>query len=96
LPDPAKFESPNAFSPNGDGVNDVFQVKMEGPLRKIEFRIYNRYGTLVYFTTKSIAEWDGKINGEPAPAGVYYWMLDAKDSYRNIKVQTNGSITLIR
>lgn len=92
LPDPAKVEAPNAFSPNGDGVNDVFQVKVEGPLRKIEFRVYNRWGTLVFHTNKPVAEWDGGN----LPTGTYYWTLDAEDSYRKEKVQTSGSVTLIR
>lgn len=96
LPDPAKFEAPNAFSPNGDGVNDVFTVKMDGHLRKIEFRIYNRWGHLVFFSNKTVAEWNGKMGEVTLPTGVYYWILNATDSYRNVQHQETGSVTLIR
>lgn len=70
---------PNAFSPNGDGQNDVFRVK-EGYKSIIEFHgyIFNRWGKKL-FEWKNIDEgWDGKHNGSDVPDGVYYCRIDAK------------------
>lgn len=96
LPDPSKVVAPNAFSPNGDGVNDLFQLQLEGPLRKVEFRIYNRWGVLVYNSGKPTPEWDGTSGGIDLPTGTYYWTFDAEDSYRKEKVKASGSVTLVR
>jgi gliding motility-associated-like protein len=74
------LEVPTAFSPNGDGTNDIFQpVKNDGVLI-IEFRVYNRWGQLVYDITEDGGDgWDGTVDGEPAPSDVYAFYL----VYRN-------------
>ena len=64
---------PNAFTPNSNGVNDVFRPVVSGSLSNYTFRIYNRYGQLIFFTTDYSKGWDGKINGKPQDAGVYVW-----------------------
>jgi gliding motility-associated-like protein len=69
--------APNAFSPNGDGKNDVFYVY--GPVDEIsrfQLQVFDRWGTLI-FETKDIQQgWDGRIDGSLAPSGVYVWVAD--------------------
>src|SRR5690606_37863556 len=56
---------PNAFTPNGDGLNDVFQIQNLDFEKILAFRIYNRYGQLVFETNNVKEGWDGTINGVP-------------------------------
>ncbi|MDX9906795.1 MAG: gliding motility-associated C-terminal domain-containing protein [Bacteroidales bacterium] len=67
---------PNAFSPNGDGVNDVFRVEADGSrIYNLQTRIYDRWGGEV-FTSKGIENgWDGKKNGKECPGGVYVYKI---------------------
>lgn len=75
----SKLEIPNAFSPNGDGQNDVFKVK-EGYQSIVSFHgyIYNRWGKKLYDWTDIDGGWDGKINGHDAKDGVYYVIIKAR------------------
>lgn len=85
---------PNAFSPNGDGINDVVTVEGKGII-KLEFRIYNRWGQQVFFGTDQRIGWDGIFNGEPQPMEVYTYTVDALliDGHH---VPLKGNITLLR
>lgn len=75
----SKLEIPNAFSPNGDGQNDVFKVK-EGYQSIVSFHgyIFNRWGKKLYDWTDIDGGWDGKINGHDAKDGVYYVIIKAR------------------
>jgi gliding motility-associated-like protein len=66
---------PNAFSPNGDGINDVFRVNNVGYQGVEEYKIFNRYGQLVYETLDGTKGWDGTINNQPADAGSYHYLI---------------------
>ena len=68
---------PNAFSPNGDGLNDIFRpvLKLERAYNTMDFRVYNRYGQLVHATANMNHGWDGMYNGRPADKGVYSYKL---------------------
>ncbi len=86
---------PNAFSPNGDGVNDVFRGFSNCPVINYTISIYNRWGELVYIADSINAGWDGFYKGDKQPAGVYI----AYASYivgGNSKKFYTGSLTLIR
>jgi gliding motility-associated-like protein len=89
---------PNAFTPNGDGVNDYFFPRnlLARGLKTFELNVYNRWGELV-FTTNSLegAGWDGKFNNVPQPQGVFVFVIDAtfKDGQ---KEHHQGNVTLIR
>ena len=85
---------PNAFSPNGDGINDIVTVEGKGII-KLEFRIYNRWGQQVFFGTDQHIGWDGTYGGEPQPMEVYTYTVDATliDGHR---VPLKGNITLLR
>ena len=67
---------PNVFTPNGDGTNDEFRVVYRS-IKEFHISIYNRWGHLVYESTDPAKGWDGTINGKPAAAGAYYYVIRA-------------------
>ena len=74
--DPQRLLIPNAFTPNGDQVNDTFSVVPFEGLESIqELTIYDRWGEKVYTGSGRTAAWDGTIAGKPAPPDVYVWRL---------------------
>jgi len=75
----SKLEFPNAFSPNGDGINDVYKAK-EGHRSIVEFHayIFNRWGQKLYEWTDPAGGWDGKFHGSDVKDGVYYVLVKAK------------------
>lgn len=87
---------PSAFTPNGDGLNDFFQPVAAG-IRQIDaFRIYNRWGQLVYNAGATHSRgWDGSVNGTPQPTGTFVWFLKAVD-YTGKPILKKGTVTLIR
>jgi gliding motility-associated-like protein len=89
---------PNAFSPNGDNINNYFNplASLSSGLTRYSMSIYNRWGEKV-FTTNSINSigWDGKYGGKPQPLGVYVYQIEC--TFKNGKIRTyNGNVTLIR
>ncbi len=88
---------PNAFTPNGDGLNDVFRPKLllERAYSTVEFNIYNRYGQLIHSTANMNSGWDGTSKGAPADQGVYYYSIKIL-FLDNTSTQLNGEVTLIR
>jgi len=70
------FKIPNAFSPNGDGINDYWEIPLISSYIYANVQIFNRYGTLVYSTLGYEKPWDGKINGVAVPIGTYYYFID--------------------
>ena len=91
-----KVVAPNTFTPNNDGINDLFVFDVEGVLGLHYFKIYNRYGQQIFETKQLNNFWDGTLNGSRVPAGVYYWVLDGEDSYRKQHITRSGSIAVIR
>ncbi len=75
----SKLEFPNAFSPNGDGINDVYKAKA-GYQSIVEFEatIFNRWGQKLYSWTDLAGGWDGKYNGKDVKQGVYFVLVKAK------------------
>ncbi|WP_313155923.1 gliding motility-associated C-terminal domain-containing protein [Sphingobacterium multivorum] len=85
---------PNAFSPNGDGLNDLFRIP--GAHFKIRsFEIYNRYGQMVYQDSGNNQGWDGCYNGKPCDQGVYYYYL-ILDFFEGTYKTFKGEINLLR
>lgn len=85
---------PNAFTPNGDGLNDTFKPVAKGVIT-YEMYIYNRWGELI-FTTKDLdAGWNGKMNGDYAKPDVYVWKAEGKFT-NGRSFELAGDITLIR
>ena len=88
------LDVPNAFSPNGDGRNDKIYVRGFG-IEKMTWRIYNRWGTLVYEGLNPYQGWDGTYNGKIQPQEVYHYTLIVQFSSKD-RTTKNGDITLLR
>ena len=86
---------PNAFSPNGDGHNDVFRpIPMRAYHRYHVFRIENRWGQTIFESSNNKAEWDGTFNGVLQDIGVYFYYL--KYDCDGKTIEQKGDVTLIR
>jgi gliding motility-associated-like protein len=87
---------PNAFTPNGDGKNDFFRVVAAG-IQKLEaFRLYNRWGQVMFDSPASHSQgWDGNYGGKPQPADTYVWVVKATD-YLGRAIFKRGTFVLIR
>jgi gliding motility-associated-like protein len=83
---------PNIFSPNGDGIHDVWEIKYMDSYPGCTVDIVNRYGQLVYHSVGYTKPWDGKINGVDAPVGTYYYVIDPK----NGRAKITGYVDIIR
>lgn len=86
---------PNTFTPNGDGVNDIFRSNQDANPLKFQLLIYNRWGVLIFKSQSIFKGWDGTYNGKPVPFGVFYWVA----TYTTIDgkaVAQSGYVTLIR
>ncbi len=86
---------PTAFTPNGDGLNDVIRPIAVGVQQIKYFRIFNRWGQLIFSTTTNEQGWDGKISGVPQGSNVFVWMVSAID-YLGKPIFIKGTVTLIR
>jgi gliding motility-associated-like protein len=95
IEDPYYFFIPNSFTPNGDGLNDVFTAKGEN-IKTFEMYIYNRWGEIVYSTTNFTEAWDGKtVKENEAIQGVYVYLMKVSNT-RNKEYVYRGSVSLIR
>lgn len=89
------IDIPNAFTPNGDGINDTFGPVTEG-ITEIKMNINDRNGRLIYRIDSINGRWDGLMpTGEQAPVGVYFYKYDAK-SIDNQSYANQGSVSLFR
>lgn len=86
---------PDAFTPNGDGTNDVFRPIPIGIKEMNYFKVYNRRGQLVFSTSAQKQGWDGTFKGAPQDTDVYVWMAEAVD-YLGKTILKKGSVALIR
>ena len=86
---------PNAFTPNGDGNNDLFKPITIGITQLQYFRIYNRWGQLIYTTRELGQGWDGSFKGLKQGSGAYVYMVQGKD-YAGKTIFRKGSVVLIR
>lgn len=85
---------PNAFSPNADGINDVFRISGRF-ITSANLVVYNRWGQQVFTSSDFTAGWNGKIKGEDAPAGVYVYYAEVAFDNGDTKI-LKGNVTLIR
>jgi gliding motility-associated-like protein len=83
---------PNAFSPNGDGINDFWVIKSLEFYPDATIQIFNRYGQPVYLSTGYSQPWNGKFKGVDLPVGTYYYIINPKNGRNIIK----GAVTIIR
>ncbi len=88
---------PNTFTPNGDGINDVFRPFIYRNIRRIQCWIYDRWGGLIATSTDLDRLWDGTYRGQPAPEGTYFYYIEAElDTRQPRRFQKAGPITLLR
>jgi len=88
------FDIPSAFSPNRDGVNDVFLVKGFG-IDKFNMKIYNRWGQMVFESNSPTIGWDGGFKGALQPMDAYAYVINVQFSDGTTATR-NGSVTLLR
>ncbi len=86
---------PSAFTPNGDGLNDVFRIADMGHQELLDFSIFNRFGQQIFKTNNPKQGWDGKINAMDQPASVFVYYIKYKDLLGR-QQSINGTVTLIR
>ncbi len=87
-----KLVIPNAFSPNGDGVNDFWSIPFIESFINAKIQVFNRSGQVVYTANAASKPWDGSYNGKPVPGGVYYYIIEGLP---NMPKQS-GSLTILR
>jgi len=84
---------PNAFSPNGDGINDTWVIRYLNEYPSADVEVFNRYGQPVYHATGGYTTpWDGTYKGQPLPVGTYYWIIRPGSGRKQI----SGSVTILR
>jgi gliding motility-associated-like protein len=91
------FELPNAFTPNGDGQNDLFIPYRARFIETINFKVFNQWGQLVFSTTDPQINWNGGNNsGKNVSDGVYFYTCEAYESQSQAPIVLSGYIELIR
>ena len=86
---------PGAFTPNGDGHNDLFRIPVGAQITLDQFAVFNRWGAEVFSTRNASTGWDGTIHGSPAPAGTYLYIIKGKDAAGK-PIALSGTTILIR
>ncbi|MFL5788021.1 MAG: gliding motility-associated C-terminal domain-containing protein [Flavisolibacter sp.] len=87
---------PSAFTPNNDGRNDFFHPLNAVKAENLEFKVYNRWGQLVFETKEWKSGWDGNFQGKAQPSGVYIWFLHFRDRDTGKNSDQKGTVMLIR
>ena len=94
-----KIVMPNAFTPNGDGKNELFgpNFKCANP-KYLQMRIFNRWGEKIFETNDLYGQWDGKYKDSMQPAGVYVYYVEFVGLENNVEksFKLMGSLTIIR
>jgi gliding motility-associated-like protein len=85
---------PSAFTPNGDGRNDFLYPLNAYKATQLKFRVYDRWGQLLFITNDWTRKWDGTVGGKRMTQGVYVWMLDYTDD-KNNRISKKGTTMLI-
>jgi gliding motility-associated-like protein len=88
------IQIPNAFSPNGDGLNDCFGVKFLGAISNLKLSVYDRWGNRVFYTTNPNQCWDGRYRDKELATGVFIYQVTATTLCGAITKK--GTVTLIR
>jgi len=86
---------PNAFTPDGNGLNDRLKPAYAGIKKLYYFTVYNRWGQKVFSTNNTRDGWDGKVGGKIPATGTYVWLLKAEDITGKV-YQMKGTVTVIK
>jgi gliding motility-associated-like protein len=87
---------PNAFTPNNDGLNDYLYPLNAYKATSLIFKVYNRFGQVLFSTTNRTIKWDGTFKGQGADPGTYVWILQYTNKDTGKRVEQKGSTVLIR
>ncbi|MDQ6845739.1 MAG: gliding motility-associated C-terminal domain-containing protein, partial [Bacteroidota bacterium] len=93
---PCNLIIPNAFSPNRDGLNDVFRPVFDCNPGEYQMKIYDRYGSVVYQSDKVNEGWNGAKKQNDLPAGVYVWTINYRHPGTKDFIRKKGIVTLLR
>ncbi len=89
------LDIPSGFTPNDDGMNDVWVLENAELYPSLVVEIYNRWGELLYRADRGyLRPWDGTYNGSPVPIGTYYYIIEIKEP--NFEATVNGPLTILR
>jgi gliding motility-associated-like protein len=86
---------PTAFTPDGNGLNDVFRLESPEYFTMQSFTVFNRWGEVVFETTDPLSGWDGTFMGQPQPIGTYVYRVIGVDDI-GYRVARQGNVTLLR
>ena len=92
---PYALYSPNAFSPDGDGINDIFKISGQG-MNDFQIEIFNRWGQMVYKSIDLSNGWDGTFKGKILPTGTYVYKIKTSKYGDEQKLIKNGTVALVR
>ncbi len=90
---------PNAFSPNGDNVNEVFRPLIDCPIEEYRLQVFNRWGDLIFETYDLNEGWNGEANGEQSPVDVYVYRVEfyaVRDGVKTLVFNEMKEVTLVR
>ncbi len=87
--------TPDIFTPNDDDINDFIKPSIPGIRKFVCFKVYNRWGNLIFYTTDPYKGWDGKYKGSIQPAETYMWIVEGFDSSGK-KIKKSGMLSLMR
>ena len=83
---------PNSFSPNGDGINDTWDITHLERSQNCSLTVFNRYGEVIFKSAGYQIQWDGTYRGSPLPVGTYYYIINPKNGRQIVQ----GSVTIIK
>jgi gliding motility-associated-like protein len=92
---PPTFFVPSGFTPNNDGLNDVFRARHTGTIKSFQLSVFNRWGRRIFFTRDITKGWDATYNHIIQPTGIYVWMVQYTDA-KGIVQTEKGTVALIR
>jgi len=87
---------PSAFTPNGDGRNDLFRIPPGIPVTITRFAVYDRWGGMVFATSNTGEGWDGTRSGTLQPTGTYAWYVEYFNPLTKRMEMQKGTVELIR
>jgi gliding motility-associated-like protein len=91
---PPSFYVPTGFSPNNDGKNDILKPILLGMKSLNYFRVFDRWGRLLFYTTQKGAGWDGTYKGNPQDPGTYVWMASGATFTGEVIVRKGYAVLL--
>lgn len=92
---PLSIYAPNAFSPDDDGINDIFYIR-GNVIEEFHFQVYNRWGELVFETYDQATGWNGTYNGDDASIGGYVYQVTGRSVDGNESTVLQGTVALVR